>query len=1215
MTSAVASVEGSQGGVGDSAQSEAQSLERPDPQSAQFTAQLTGQRIEDLSRRDAYTQVFANPDGTWTSESSTEPVRVQDDNGVWRSIDTSLEAANGVITPLASAADVSFSAGGDRTFATIVEEGKTLEWRWPSVLPTPTVEGSTVTYVDAVAGGGDLVVTANATGFTHNIVLHEPPRSPIEFRMPVVVDGAKLTETASGGFEIETTAGSTLVDAAAPLMWDASTNSVGEPKHVELVDASVTQTAAGTPRLTLTPDPQYLADEKTVYPVTVDPSFTTFTTGDTWLQNADYTSSQSASDMLRAGTYDGGGHVARSFLKFGDGNDDWAGKRIVSADLVLRNWYSGSCTGAAIRVSRILDPWSVTGIQWPGPTTGSGQAADFAPAYGYTSACGGADATWDLTGMVQDWADGSFTNYGIRLKAVDEQSIYTWRKYRSSEYGGSVRPKLSVTYDSYPNNATALGASPGNPGYVTTTTPTLSATVTDPDGENLKAHFSLLNSNGVEIWNDTTGTNQPCGTGQGGCVSSGSVATMSVPAGVMTNGLRYGLRAKAVDTGSGPNGLTLESKQWSATSYITVDSSQPLLPTIGSAEYVDGGVYEVPKAGSTFHLKSSVDVTGFDVKLDGVASAPPNLTAPGDALLAWSPAAGSHLLEVSARDAAGNTSGTADLQFTIGSNFLITTIPAQSCGDGCTLIQSTTILDGSQAGPLAANSSVQVPTGVPEIQPDDTVDKLLLSVTASQWTSVGGLRIENPDFQGDQPATLTFGSADSPSAGVTVTAEVPVSASGQLRIENLSPGNVTVKVSVYGWRTWYDDEEEFLDAPWGEVMDPGTENLADSGTTMADEETLSAAELSDAGLAQSAPSTSESTCSPYQTESSGELARFMCVEESNELQRQTDLQQAAASGHPYEVAPAEAQAAGVVTGTCDYNKPTSRWIVESRWRVCRVHQKKVEFWVYNLTTKTTYLEGESHVWVRQKWDVRYHNLTFYYYWNFKWLDGWGEGSDYTVYSKALCVDATCSDPNYTDYVNDNLKPGITLPWHSFEAYGYPGDADYVKLVLEWFTADAMGASTLMRHTPPHARCDGESYISGQGCVFPQYTPTAYMLRDGAAPETANHIYEAQHDPVGAHWGLRGVGEPLQRKYWPTKENPNRIEARRMCRQLRALGGVGSCDEYPFASTYQGCALVTVPRCSVDLINLTDNRTGGSLLNTYYYHYRLIDSDKFWMEIL
>lgn len=47
--------------------------------SAMVTARVADRRIEDLSQRTETTQVFANPDGSWTSKAATGPARVQDE--------------------------------------------------------------------------------------------------------------------------------------------------------------------------------------------------------------------------------------------------------------------------------------------------------------------------------------------------------------------------------------------------------------------------------------------------------------------------------------------------------------------------------------------------------------------------------------------------------------------------------------------------------------------------------------------------------------------------------------------------------------------------------------------------------------------------------------------------------------------------------------------------------------------------------------------------------------------------------------------------------------------------------------------------------------------------------------------------------------------------------------------------------------------------------
>ena len=175
-----------------------------DPKLSEEAADL-GRRVEDVAKRTQSAQLFANPDGTWTFEEASGPVRVQDAKNEWHDLDLSLVERNGVLEPKYSAADVEFSAGGGTEFAQLAKDGHDLTWQWPTELPIPKVDGPTATYADAV-DGGDLVVTATTTGFDHWIVLHKRPSSEdlaktLRFSTPVDADGTTLSETKGGALE------------------------------------------------------------------------------------------------------------------------------------------------------------------------------------------------------------------------------------------------------------------------------------------------------------------------------------------------------------------------------------------------------------------------------------------------------------------------------------------------------------------------------------------------------------------------------------------------------------------------------------------------------------------------------------------------------------------------------------------------------------------------------------------------------------------------------------------------------------------------------------------------------------------------------------------------------------------------------------------------------------------------------------------------------
>ena len=641
-------------------------LERPDSVSAMVTARAMGERVEDLSRRSEMSQVFANPDGTWTSDTATEPTRVLDDSGVWHDVDPTLVERDGVLVPSYSVADVAFSVGGDKTFAAVTEGGKDLEWRWPSDLPDPTVAGPTATYPGAGPDGADLVVTATATGFTHNIVLHEPPAEPVEFTLPVVTDGAELTETPQGGLEIETRGGETLVEAPRPLMWDSSENVLGESGNVAPVETTVGETVSGTPTLTLSPDEDYLSDPDTVYPVTVDPSFTTYASSDTWVQSPDFTSSQGSSSELRAGTYDAGGHKARSFMHFEDGNATWAGKSVVSANLVLRNWHTETCSGGPIRAARITQSWSNSALTWANqPTITSTGAGDSTVAKGAsTPSCPTGDVSWNVKDIVQVWANNTGTNYGIRLSAVSETNNNTWRRYRSANYDTvSSRPRLVVTYNSKPttytsvtpNTATALLDTTA--GYSRTVTPTLSARVNDVDGGSVRAAFEVKQG-ATLVWSGSTGF-----------VTTGAIASMPVPSGTLSEGQTYSVRVRAEDG--------TDVSAWSSTMDFMVDTIAPTL-TVSASGFTHGTWATSSPGSNSFTLNGDISTTLLTYAKDGGNPATVTPDGSGDASFSWLPTSGYHEVVATAADAAGNATSSSVFWFGVGTSPYIVTPGAQA---------------------------------------------------------------------------------------------------------------------------------------------------------------------------------------------------------------------------------------------------------------------------------------------------------------------------------------------------------------------------------------------------------------------------------------------------------------------------------------------------------------------------------------------------------
>ncbi|MCX4993548.1 NucA/NucB deoxyribonuclease domain-containing protein [Streptomyces sp. NBC_00568] len=139
-------------------------------------------------------------------------------------------------------------------------------------------------------------------------------------------------------------------------------------------------------------------------------------------------------------------------------------------------------------------------------------------------------------------------------------------------------------------------------------------------------------------------------------------------------------------------------------------------------------------------------------------------------------------------------------------------------------------------------------------------------------------------------------------------------------------------------------------------------------------------------------------------------------------------------------------------------------------------------------------------------------------------------------------------------------------------------------------------------TPP-VRCDNAlPGTSKTGCVMP-YIPEMVYARHGEFPELADHIEYAQttKNLPGRH----GTKRYLTRLTDKVKIKENRNTA---CPTSVPRPAGKQCDEYPFASTWQGAK--TGGDFSRRLINGPQNEDGGRALSRFYLYNRIIEKDKF-----
>ena len=684
--------------------------ERPDTVSAQVTALSAGVPVEDLSQRTETTRTFANPDGTWTLESFPGAIHAETADGKFVDINADLRVFDGEVSPVASPADLTLSSGeatgsnGVADLVTLAGADSTgadasLTLGWEGALPEPVLEKSNAIYVgaaDAVisgeelptipdelvpapepsvvpssepasrgVSGADVVVETSKTGFSHNVVLNEVPTEALELRFPLnLSEGLTPKIVDSGVIEVRDAAGELVFFGSKPLMWDSVVDERSGLNTNTLDVAAELEATPEGPVLVLRPDRGFLTAVERVYPVTVDPTWSSAVTTDTWVQS-DVTSAQHGSTELRAGTWDGGAHKSRSYLQFPTSSLN--GKKILSASLQVYNWWSYSCTGANIFAQRITGSWASNSLVWTNqpPVTTAGQGG-LTTARGYSSSCPAGQSYLPMTPIVQAWADNPSSNYGVRLIAENETNSNSWRRYHSANYAGTadspVEPHLQVTYNSYPNTASSGAFGSGQfavwsdpvtgakTTYVRTTKPTLSALVSDPDGGTVKGLFSVFTS--TSVWAKAAGTT----------VSSGgrSVMTPTSTMPALVDGTTYTTHMWGHDG-------SLMSKNYYQPFTFTVDVTAPEAPSVTASGVTNGGWVDTKPAKNTFTFTSAAaDTVKFQYSQDGKAfvDLPADLTTK-TATLDWTPD-GAHELRVRAVDKAENVSAVTTFKFGFG---------------------------------------------------------------------------------------------------------------------------------------------------------------------------------------------------------------------------------------------------------------------------------------------------------------------------------------------------------------------------------------------------------------------------------------------------------------------------------------------------------------------------------------------------------------------
>lgn len=637
------------------AQSAASAADRASEAGASALAAATGERVVVESATTESSQVFANPDGTFTQETNAAPVRAKKHDGSWASIDTTLvREADGAVRAKNATAALTFSGGGSgSSLVKLEDDGHELRLGWPTALPEPRLEGSTATYA-GVLPDVDLQLTALSTGYTSVLVVKtaQAAENPAlaTIRMSVSADGLDIAQTADGGFVARDGDGTPVFQSPAGRMWDsagdlllpASTSAArsaptraadtvveGETQDGLLPEAKGEPAPAEGPGsgdasaeipLTVTdstveikPDLDLLRGADTVFPLYIDPPTKGISLGD-W--------TALASDGDKFWEFDGDKGVGRCSnyagylcsstpytqrMYFEYPLSSVHGKKILDATMEVYQVWTFTCDPHTYDLHRV-DKNISSSTTWSARPTEVDLMGDRSVAYGRGALCNPSQpANWvrfsdnvdgetneNLTTTLASFAASKTSQITFSLTAHDEADAGAWARFRNDA-------KLSVTYVSYPDKPTAYGVQQGTTGracntstssFATSdTTPKMLATVQSVDGSN--AQLRAL----FEIWK-ADGSSRPwyAVSPSGAWVADNAPRTATSTALAAQTDYRMRVKTQAYYmTDRGATGV-LDSA-WSSWCYFRIDTDSPPPPVVTSADGIYKPAETDPAAG------------------------------------------------------------------------------------------------------------------------------------------------------------------------------------------------------------------------------------------------------------------------------------------------------------------------------------------------------------------------------------------------------------------------------------------------------------------------------------------------------------------------------------------------------------------------------------------------------------------------------------------
>ncbi|WP_435744000.1 PA14 domain-containing protein [Microbacterium sp. PMB16] len=503
-----------------------------------------------LESRAEYQNVFVDGDGAEVVQLSPTPLNAKNDDGDWTEISTAFANSSegwGVeVHPLAPRIEENRNGGRELvvereghevSFSLLDADAGDWEspfWFWD--------DWSTVA-ARGISGHEDLEFEVTKSSVKDSVILTEAPgerRDSWTWRIDSGVLDLRLTDDEV--LEFVDAAGDVVLGSPAPLAWDSAPVEAGKAPDTVALDASLTEFFDGSWRYTVQADPEWLAAEERVYPVTIDPEVTVGPER----KNSYKANKANMVNELHVGNTNevSGGYNWRGVVNFAGGAA--VSKFVEGASVGIS--YDDYATGSFSGTVKVANGWCYTCF--------GDQLATYSLGSGATTTGGSTLPTY----IASEFGGGA-TNVAFMLTGT-ESGAYSHKKV-TSDLWVKYHPHI------FPTISTGAGASPTNGSTGVSLTPTLKSTASGTSGSSLQYSFRIgLDANFTPAQMVYTSPES-------------ASSQMVVPEGVLKPGVKYFWRAYVRDAGW--DGLLGQSTLRSTGAWSFTTNKMPWFPATSVA--------------------------------------------------------------------------------------------------------------------------------------------------------------------------------------------------------------------------------------------------------------------------------------------------------------------------------------------------------------------------------------------------------------------------------------------------------------------------------------------------------------------------------------------------------------------------------------------------------------------------------------------------------